>query len=170
MIDHDLTSYLDMGRFDNLSLVVAMAENRAIGYQNRLPWHIPEDLQRFKQLTMGHTIIMGRKTFESLPNGPLPHRTNVIITRSPRAISGCEVYGSLDEALWAHQGEEEVFVIGGASIYAQALPKAIRLYLTLVDDTPTRADSFFPEIDLSRWTPIKKEKHQGFSFIEYIAK
>ncbi len=170
MIDHDLTSYLDMGRFDNLSLVVAMAENRAIGYQNRLPWHIPEDLQRFKQLTTGHTIIMGRKTFESLPNGPLPHRTNVIITRSPRAISGCEVYDSLDEALWAHRDEEEVFVIGGASVYAQALPWANRLYLTLVDGIPAQADSFFPKIDLDRWTLTKKEKHQGFSFIEYIAK
>ncbi len=160
----------DTPRYANLSLVVAMAPNRAIGYRNRLPWHIPEDLQRFKQLTTGHTIIMGRRTLESLPNGPLPHRTNVIITRSPRAIAGCEVYGSLDEALWAHRDEEEVFVIGGASIYAQALPKANRLYLTLVDDIPTRADSFFPEIDLSRWTPTKKEKHQSFSFIEYIVK
>jgi dihydrofolate reductase (EC 1.5.1.3) len=170
MNDRDLTSYLDMSRIENLSLVVAMAKNRAIGYRNRLPWHIPEDLQRFKQLTTGHTIIMGRKTFESLPNGPLPHRTNVIITRSPRAISGCEVYDSLDEALWAHRDEEEVFVIGGASVYAQALPWANRLYLTLVDGIPAQADSFFPKIDLDRWTLTKKEKHQGFSFIEYIAK
>ena len=150
-----------------INIIAAMARNRAIGFRNRLLYHLPDDMKRFKALTTGHTIIMGRRTFDSLPNGALPRRRNIVISRSHRHIDGCEVYGTLHLALKSCGGEEEVFIIGGESIYRQALAVAHRIYLTLVDDTPTQFDTLFPEIDTRRWQETKKEKHEGFSFIQY---
>ncbi len=153
-----------------VSLIVAVALNGAIGFRNQLLWYIPEDLQRFKTLTTGHTVVMGRKTFESLPNGALPHRRNIVVSRTCPMLDGCEVFPSLLAALDACREEQEVFVIGGETIYRQALPLAHRIYLTRIDRLPEAADAFFPEIDEQRWVQIKKEKHEGFSFIDYVLK
>ena len=133
--------------------------HRAIGYQNRLLYAIPSDMTRFRMLTTGHTIIMGRKTFESLPNGALPHRRNIVISKTREQIAGCEVYTSLEEALAARKeaAEDECFIIGGASIYEQALPFADKLYLTIVEKEPEHADTFFPEINPAEWEVTEKE-------------
>ncbi len=135
-----------------LSIIAALGRNHAIGYQNTLPWRLPADLQRFKQLTMGHHILMGRKTFESIGR-PLPGRTSIIITRQPDyQAEGCWIVHSLEAALALAQarGEQEAFVIGGADIYAQALPLADRMYLTWVEAEP-EADAFFPAFDEVGW-------------------
>ncbi|MBM4148041.1 MAG: dihydrofolate reductase [Lentisphaerae bacterium] len=128
-----------------ISIICAMGRNRGIGVGNRLPWRLPEDLKRFKRLTMGHTLVMGRKTFESIGR-PLPGRRNIVISRNPGfRAAGCDMAASLQEALSA-AGPGEVFVIGGAEVYRSALPLAQRLYLTLVEDEPA-ADTFFPEYE-----------------------
>lgn len=150
-----------------ISIIVAMAENGAIGLRGGLPWHLPEDLKHFKALTIGHSVIMGRKTFESLPNGALPSRRNIVVSTTVGKLTGCEVYDSLQKAIEACEDEEEVFIIGGESIYRQALPRAGRLYMTKVESIPQEADAFFPTIDMTRWVETKKEKHEGFSFMEY---
>ena len=129
-----------------------MGRNRAIGFQNTLPWRLSADLQRFKHLTMGHHIIMGRKTYESIGR-PLPGRTSIIITRQPDfQAEGCLIAHSFDDAIrFARaRNEQEAFVIGGAEIYAQALPQTERVYLTLVEAAP-EADAFFPVLDESEW-------------------
>ena len=133
--------------------------HRAIGYKNRLLYAIPSDMTRFRMLTTGHTIIMGRKTFESLPNGALPNRHNIVISKTREQIAGCEVYTSLEEALEARKKatEDECFIIGGASIYEQALPFADKLYLTIVEKEPEHADTFFPEINPAEWEVTEKE-------------
>ena len=113
-----------------LSLIAAVARNRAIGYQNRLLFHIKADLEHFKRLTMGHVVIMGRHTFESLPNGALPHRKNIVISKSVASFHGCTRVSSFKEALDMCQTEEEVFVIGGEQVYKEAIKQADRLYLT----------------------------------------
>lgn len=141
-----------------ISIIAAMGRNRAIGYQNTLPWRLPTDLQRFKQLTLGHHMIMGRKTFESIGR-PLPGRTSIIITRQKDfQAEGCFIAHSLDAAiaLAKSRGEQEAFVIGGAEIYAQALSKADRMYLTLVEAAP-EADAFFPLFDEILWTRVEEE-------------
>ena len=170
-----------------LSIIACISQtNRAIGYQNRLLYHIKSDLTRFRELTTGHTIIMGRKTYESLPNGALPHRRNIVVSRSMKKLEGCEVYPNLEAALKAAEGEfEETFIIGGESIYRQSLPAARKLYLTLVDDTeinnnaaandaPQQADAFFPEINPEEWELIEKEMRNenglSFSFLTYLKK
>ncbi|MBM6993721.1 MAG: dihydrofolate reductase [Prevotella sp.] len=150
-----------------ISIIVAIAKNRAIGFQGQMPWHLPEDLKHFKKLTLNHSIIMGRKTWESLPNGALPKRRNIVVSRSVEKLEGGEVFSSLEDALEACKTEEEVFIIGGGTIYQQAMPLAHRIYLTSVDTVPAEADTFFPEIDERQWQQTKKEKHDGFSFIEY---
>ena len=134
-------------------------KHRAIGYQNRLLYTIPSDMTRFRMLTTGHVIIMGRKTFESLPNGALPNRHNIVISKTREQIAGCEVFGSLEEALEARKeaAEDECFIIGGASIYEQALPFADKLYLTIVEKEPEHADTFFPEINPAEWEVTEKE-------------
>lgn len=140
-----------------LTIIAALAENRAIGYRNELVYHISADLKRFKALTTGHTLVMGRRTFESLPKGALPHRRNIVLTRHADArFDGAETFPTLEEALRACEGEE-VFVIGGASVYAEALPKADCLELTHVAATPAEADVFFPEINESEWTLTARE-------------
>lgn len=159
-----------------LSIIACISQtNRAIGYQNRLLYHIKSDLTRFRELTTGHTIIMGRKTYESLPNGALPHRRNIVVSRSMKEMEGCEVYPNLDEALKAAEGKtEETFIIGGESIYRQSLPAAHKLYLTMVDDAPQQADAFFPEINPEEWELIEKEMRNenglSFSFLTYLKK
>lgn len=150
-----------------ISIIVAAATNGAIGYKNRLPWHIPEDLHRFKALTLGHSVIMGSHTFASLPHGALPGRRNIVVSRKATTLPGCEVFASLRAALEACNDEAEVFIIGGASLYRQALPLAHHIYLTLVEALPDKADTFFPPIDEQQWRQTKKEKHTGFSFLEY---
>ena len=170
-----------------LSIIACISQtNRAIGYQNRLLFHIKSDLTRFRELTTGHTIIMGRKTYESLPNGALPHRRNIVVSRSLKEMEGCEVYPNLEAALKAAEGEfGETFIIGGESIYRQSLAAAHKLYLTVVDDTeinnnaainatPQQADAFFPEINPKEWKLIEKEMRNenglSFSFLTYLKK
>lgn len=143
-----------------LSIIACISKkHRAIGYQNRLLYAIPSDMTRFRMLTTGHTIIMGRKTFESLPNGALPNRRNIVISKTKEQITGCEVFASLEEALAARKeaAEDECFIIGGASIYEQALPFADKLYLTIVEKEPEHADTFFPEINPAEWEVTEKE-------------
>lgn len=157
-----------------ISIIVAIASNGAIGRNNQLLWHISEDLRYFKRITAGHTVIMGRKTWESIGR-PLPNRRNIVISRSIDAgkLAGAEVYRSLEEAVEAasannnHQpvglstnnpsGESLIFIIGGGEIYRQALPLVDRLYLTLVHTPIEDADTFFPVIDYTRWNEISRE-------------
>ena len=158
-----------------LSIIACISQtNRAIGYQNRLLYHIKSDLTRFRELTTGHTIIMGRKTYESLPNGALPHRRNIVVSRSMKEMEGCEVYPNLEAALKAAESPQEIFIIGGESIYRQSLPAARKLYLTVVDDAPQQADAFFPEINPKEWKLIEKEMRNenglSFSFLTYLKK
>ena len=158
-----------------ISLIAAVARNRAIGYQNKLLYWLPNDLRRFKSLTTGHTIVMGRRTFESLPKGALPNRRNIVLSRSATAFPGTEAFPTLEAALAACRPDEEVFVIGGASVYRQALPLADRLCLTEIDDTPAQADAFFP--DYSDWPAVWDEQHEPderhayrYRFVDYVRK
>ncbi len=141
-----------------VSLVLAMAENHVIGRAGGLPWHLPKDLQHFKRLTVDHTVIMGRKTFEEIKQ-PLANRRNVVISRDPSLqLRGATVVPSLEEALAMGATEEEVFVIGGGEIFRLALPRADRLYLTLVHAKP-EGDTFFPSFDLATWALEDEEHH-----------
>lgn len=155
-----------------ITIIVAVAENGVIGDKNALLWHIREDMVRFRTITSGHPVIMGRKTYESIGR-PLPKRTNVVITRSDLQIEGCRVVHSLDEAFEMFEPSEEVFVIGGAQIYEQALPKADRILLTIVH-RPYEGDTSFPTIDPSVWEECSRERFERgeefdapFSFVEF---
>jgi len=158
-----------------LSLIAAIGNNNEIGKGNQLLCHLPADLKRFKTITLGHTIIMGRKTFESLPNGALPNRRNIVISRNPQlAVEGAEVYSSLDHALLKCIAETEVFITGGAQIYEQALPVADKLYITKIHAAFPEADAFFPKIDLNIWkevgrefSPADEKNPYTFTFVEY---
>ncbi|WP_342328753.1 dihydrofolate reductase [Pedobacter sp. FW305-3-2-15-E-R2A2] len=142
-----------------LSIVVAIAENNAIGKDNQLLWHLPADLKHFKDITSGHTIIMGRKTYDSIGR-PLPNRRNIVITRNAELnLPGTEVTNSLEEALRLCAAEEEVFIIGGAELYKHALEATDRIYLTRVHHTYD-ADTFFPEIAPGTWNETSIENHQ----------
>ena len=141
-----------------INIIVAVAENGVIGDKNSLLWHISEDLRNFKRITSGHPVIMGRKTFESLGR-PLPNRTNVVITRSDSGFDGCTTVHSLEEALAMFPAEEEVFIIGGAQIYAQALPAADRFYLTRVGRA-YEGDTRFPEWNESEWRLVSCERFE----------
>ena len=135
-----------------ISVIVAIDENRAIGKDQKLLWRLPNDMKFFKATTTGHTVIMGRKTFESLPNGALPNRKNIILTSKPDVqYTNCLTCRSLQEALTLTKAEKEVFIIGGGSLYEQILPIADRLYLTIVHHVFDDADTFFPEIDFEDW-------------------
>ncbi len=148
-----------------ISAIVAMGENRAIGKNNQLLWHLPADLKHFKAMTTGHTIIMGRKTFDSIGQ-PLPQRTNIVLTRDPLfSEAGCQKAASLQEAIkWATQKEKNnssssiIFIIGGADIYQQALPFLQRIYLTLVHCS-VEGDVFFPELNMREWQETAREDH-----------
>lgn len=158
----------------NLSLIVAVAENGAIGKNNDLLWHISADLKHFKALTTGHCIIMGRKTYESFPKRPLPNRRNVVITNNmDYRKEGCEVVHSVEEAIALCKDDEQSFVIGGATVYRQFLPLVNKLYLTKVFAT-FEADTFFPEIDLSQFeqtaaSEVFTDEKSGlrYQFLEY---
>lgn len=148
-----------------VSIIVAIADNGAIGRNNQLLWHITEDMKFFKRTTGGHTVIMGRKTWESIGR-PLPNRRNIVVSRSLSKnplvqIPGVEISPSLEEAITAAgYSDEEIFIMGGGEIYRQALPFADRLYLTLVHTTIPDADTFFPNFELCEWHEIFHESHQ----------
>lgn len=153
-----------------IALIAAMAQNRTIGINNTLPWRIPADLQHFKRLTLGHHILMGRKTFDSIGK-PLPQRTTVVITRDPNLrIDGCLMANSLEAAIAACAGETEIFIVGGAEIYAQAMPYADTLYLTEVQQEVS-GDAHFPELNLAEWQEISREIHPQvtpqYHFVHY---
>jgi dihydrofolate reductase len=142
-----------------LSLIVAIARNRVIGYQNRMPWHLPAELAYFKQITMGHPIIMGRKTFDSIGR-PLPGRRNIVVSRNPGwQHEGVELAPSLDAAL-SMCGREEAFLIGGASLYAGALAYADKLFITEIDAMPP-GDTFFPPIDGAQWREVSRRRREA---------
>lgn len=141
----------------NISIIVAIAENFAIGKNNDLLFHLPNDLKRFKQITTGHSLIMGRNTLLSLPKWPLPNRRHIVITDKPNDnFPGCEVVFSIDEAVEKVKDKKEAFVIGGGMVYRQFYPLAGKLYLTLVHQ-PFEADVFFPEIDFLEWKEVVRE-------------
>ena len=156
-----------------VSLVVAHAENRTIGRGGTLPWHLPADLQFFKRLTTGHTIVMGRKTYESIGR-PLPNRRSIVISRDPEfRADGVDVAHSLDDALAMAAGDDDVFIIGGAEGFEQGLPAAERIYLTKIH-AQIEGDVWFPPIDEGEWTAISREEHPAddrhayaFTFITY---
>jgi dihydrofolate reductase len=150
-----------------LSLIAAVAANSVIGSDNALPWRLPEDLKRFKALTLGHPVIMGRKTYESIGR-PLPGRRNIVISRNTAYMAdGCETASSLEAAIAACNGTtDEVFVIGGAQIYAEALPLAKRLYLTEICRA-FQGDARFPAISRGGWAETAREKHRTDDGLEY---
>lgn len=143
-----------------ISIIVAMANDRAIGRNGDLLCYLPADLKHFKQITSGHPILMGRKTFESLPNGALPNRKNVVITRNAELqFANVTMTNSLEAALEAAGEADETFIIGGASIYAAALPVADRMYLTFIDASFADADTFFPNWNPDEWVETAREEH-----------
>ena len=155
-----------------LSIIVCIAENNAIGLNGALLYHLRADLKRFKALTTGHTVIMGRRTFESLPKGALPNRRNIVLSRNAKPWPNTEVFPSLESALATCAADEHIYIIGGRSVYREALPLADELCLTIVHDTPSKADTFFPEFNLSEWQETFREDHPAdeqndkpFSFI-----
>ncbi|MES1981608.1 MAG: dihydrofolate reductase [Pseudomonadota bacterium] len=159
-----------------LSIIVAMARNRTIGINNTLPWHIPEDLRHFKALTMGHHMIMGRKTFDSIGR-PLPGRTTVLVTRNPvLKIDGCVITHTLPGAIATCKEDDEVFIIGGAELYAQALPLVDKLYVTEIQ-RDVEGDAHFPEFDKTAWQEVAREKYSQetpqplkYHFVTYLKK
>lgn len=160
-----------------ITLIAAIAQNNAIGFENKLLYWLPDDMKRFRSLTTGHTIIMGRKTFESFPKGALPNRRNVVLSRSNVSFPGAEVFPSLQAALDSCQADEDIYIIGGASVYEQALPLADRLCLTEVHDTPAQADAYFPTVDPCEWEITFTQEHDMdekhkylFRFVDYLRK
>lgn len=159
-----------------LTIIVAAGENHAIGKDNDLIWHLSDDLKRFKSLTNGHHIIMGRKTFESFPK-PLPNRTHVVITRQSnyKAPDGVIIVNNLEDAIDAAKSDTQPFIIGGGEIYKQSMPLADRIELTRVHSNFENADTYFPEIDVKQWKEIDRKTHDAddkhahaFSFITYL--
>lgn len=141
-----------------ISLIVAVAEDRAIGDKGNLLWHLSSDLKRFKAITTGHTIIMGRKTYDSLPNGALPNRRNIVISKQLKSLKDAEVYSDIDEALKATADEDIVYILGGGEIYKKTFPRADELHLTLVHKSYPEADTRFPEWKLTDWNILKQER------------
>lgn len=157
-------------------MIAAVAKNRAIGFENKLIYWLPNDLKRFKALTTGHTILMGRRTFESLPKGALPNRRNCVLTSSTKELPGCECFGSWDEFLVSCKSDEDIYIIGGASLYQGLMDKVDRLCLTEIDDTPEQADTFFPDYS-DGWQEEWREDHPAddrhaypYAFVDYIRK
>ncbi|MFH0842004.1 MAG: dihydrofolate reductase [Bacteroidota bacterium] len=144
-----------------ISIIVAVSEDLGIGRNNDLLWHIPEDLKRFKNLTYGNTVVMGRRTWESLPRKPLPGRTNIVITDIPNErFEGAETTYSVDDALAKCEKDKEIFIMGGGSIYRQFMPLADRLYITHVHKK-TPADIYFPKIDRRTWKVVEEEEFKS---------
>lgn len=160
----------------NISIIVAMASNHIIGADNTMPWRCPEDLKYFKSLTMGHHMIMGRKTFDSIGK-PLPGRVSVIVTRNrDLKIEGCIMAHSLDDAITACKDDDEIFIVGGAELYALALPVVNKLYITEIQQE-FDGDTYFPEFDKTKWREVaREERHQGvpqplsYHFVTYLRK
>ncbi|MDD4759190.1 MAG: dihydrofolate reductase [Bacteroidaceae bacterium] len=144
-----------------INLIVCIARNGAIGYNNHLLYHLRDDLKHFKELTTGHTVLMGRRTFESLPKGALPNRRNIVLTKQNLYWPGTEVFSSLQDALNHCSPDEDVFIIGGHSVYRDALTLADNLFLTEVDDTPSEADTFFPKLKRENWKETAREHHEA---------
>ena len=170
---------IDINKKPNLSIIVAQAENRAIGLNGDMPWHLSGDLKRFKQLTMGHPVVMGRRTWESLPKRPLVGRRNIVFSQSEDfAPEGAEVVRSVNDlfALLC-DNDEDIFIIGGGRIYNMLMPWVNRLYITWVHKEFPEADTFFPVIDLSEFTKVNETEHMideksglEFSYAEYDRK
>lgn len=161
-----------------ISIIAAVDRHMAIGFQNKLLFWLPNDLKRFKALTTGNTIIMGRKTFESLPKGALPNRRNIVLSSNPCAqYLGTEVFPSLEEALCHCGKDEHIYIIGGESVYRQALPLADELCLTEIDCAAPQADAFFPEVSPQVWHEKNREVHPAdekhlccYAFVDYVRK
>ncbi len=161
-----------------ISIIAAIADNNAIGKNRALLWHLPADMAHFKELTTGHAIIMGRKTFESLPNGPLPNRKNVVLTTIPEAdFINCFACDSMGEALDLCKNEDEIFIIGGALVYRQAIRLADTMYITRVHAEFKDADAYFPNINWDLWEEVSREDFPAdeknaypYSFITYKRK
>jgi dihydrofolate reductase len=161
-----------------ISLIAAMDERRAIGKDRQLLWHLPNDMKHFREITAGHTVIMGRKTFESLPKGALPNRKNIVLSTRPNAHHAhCLTFHSLQSALDACKNEEEIFIIGGGSLYKQAISQAGKLCLTVVHHTFDDADTFFPPINADEWNeterrdfPQNEANPWPHSFLTYLRK
>jgi len=161
-----------------ISIIAAVADNYAIGKSNNLPWYLPADLKHFKQLTTGHAIVMGKRTFESLPNGPLPSRKNVVLTSimSEGVNEGYYEADSLEDAIYLCEHEEQVFIIGGATVYKQCIDKIDYLYITWIHKDFS-ADTYFPKINFDQWEEVKHEDHfpdennqYSYTFSEYKRK
>lgn len=161
-----------------LIIIAAIDRKGAIGYRNRLLFRLPNDLKHFKNLTTGHTIIMGRKTFESLPKGALPDRRNIVLsTARGLVLPGAEVFASIEEALENCRTDSHVYIIGGATLYRQTLPLADELYLTEIDAVSPQADAYFPPVDLAVWHEKSRDAHPAderhsypYSFVRYVRK
>jgi dihydrofolate reductase len=159
-----------------ISIIVAIAENYAIGKQGDLLCHMPEDLKHFKQITSGHTVMMGERTYLSLPKHPLPNRRNIVLTDvQGKTFEGVEMAYSLDEMQALVQPDEEAFVIGGGMVYRQMMPRADKLYITHIHHSWEDADTFFPEIKDTEWVLKSAERHSAdehnpydYTFAEYI--
>ena len=156
-----------------LSIIAAMAKNRVIGKEGHIPWYFPEDLKRFKALTLGNVVIMGRPTFESLPFEfrPLPDRTNVVLTNNPKFYAPAGVYKahSIEEALDIGRSHQETYFIGGGKVYEQALPLVSRLELTEIH-TDYEGDVYFPKWNREEWDELQRIKNDGFDFVTYMRK
>jgi len=166
-----------MAKMKKISIIIAIAENNAIGKDNKLLWHISNDLKRFRKITTGHTVIMGKRTFESLPGGPLPDRRNIVISDDKNdKFNGCIMAYSIDDALNKCDDGKENFIIGGGTIYSQFLKYATKLYITRVHKS-FDADTYFPELNYDKWIEIEKEDYPpdknnsfSYSFITYKRK
>ena len=161
-----------------ISIIAAVADNYAVGNLNKLPWHLPADLKHFRQLTTGYTIVMGKRTFESLPNGPLPNRKNIVLTSimSEGVNEGYFEADSLEDVLYLCEHEEKVFIIGGPSVYRQTIDKADSMYITWIHSEFV-ADAFFPDINFDEWIEVSREDFEAdevnkfsYSFVEYKKK
>lgn len=159
-----------------ISIIAAVADNYAIGKSNNLPWHLPADLKHFKKLTTGHVVVMGKRTFESLPSGPLPNRKNIVLTSvlSEGVNVGYFEADSLEDAIDLCEHEDEIFIIGGATVYKQSLDKVDKMYITWVHDN-FAADTFFPQFDVENWKEISRvdckaddKNPHDYSFVEYV--
>ena len=160
-----------------INIIAAVSRNMAIGNDNKLLYCLPNDLKRFKSLTTGNTIIMGRKTFDSLHKGDLPNRRNVVLSCSINALPGAEVFSDLKTALDTCNTDEDVYIIGGESVYRQAMSMADRLCLTEIDDLTDKADAFFPEVNYDEWKEEWSESHDidekhayRYRFVDYVRK
>lgn len=156
-----------------IAIIAAVAENGVIGQNNKLPWHLPDDLKHFKNLTTGRVVIMGRKTYESIVHGlggPLPNRKNIIISRQTnyKAAPGVDVFYNLKEAVKANQSND-VFIIGGGEIYKEGVNYADTMYITHIHKV-YEGDAHFPKIDMSQWKKVEEDEREGFSFATYKRK